>query len=367
MIITRETLKDCVHLAKIITDKSKLENLQFCKITNKTIEATNLEQNLILPLVTIEAEEPLEAVVSTKQLLQAINACAGDTCRLTVKGDKLGMVCDSAKFTFNTVKPEDFPEIERHDPTDPVRLESEEILEAIRRTKAYTTQEESRFDLAGIKIKPVAGGLDFVASDGRRMALYHVPTETPNLDIMLPEQCLSPLQSILHGPAEIYTESDKRVWFRLQDGTTFSTALLRDKFPPYERIFPTESNFAVTMPHREWLHGVSASLTMALERGQMIRIKMEPHSITFRGESTERGLATYKAEYQGPDEPIEIGLRGAFLRDYLRTACTTRDTTMHILDDERAIVLTDETPSYKALIMPMSLAGERPEINRVDR
>ena len=147
-----------------------------------TLTATDRELTITVQL-TVAGGGDGTAVVTARLASDVVRSL--DAGAVNVTADEEGIHIDSArsKFSLQTMGAEDFPQVGVSE-GDPVVLEAEGLLTALRQVVKGASADESRPVLTGVLVSAEEDGLRLVTTDSYRLALC----DLPGLEVLDSEQ-----------------------------------------------------------------------------------------------------------------------------------------------------------------------------------
>ncbi len=138
-----------------------------------TVYGTDLE---VYTSYTIPAdvEEEGSICVNSKKISDISKVLAQNEALLYTDGETLKITSGKTKYSLPTFEADDFPLPESYPSDLAILISGQELLKGISKTIYAVSKDESRFALNGVCFSFIKGKLDFVATDGHRLALYNI-------------------------------------------------------------------------------------------------------------------------------------------------------------------------------------------------
>jgi len=277
---------------------------------------------------------------------------------VTIKRERgaLWFRCGRNEFRVQVVGTEEFPQFEVLEEGLAFDLGAGILRDVLRKTVFASTAEQGAFQLDGVRMSAIEGGIEFVATDGRRLSRVSVPgVEADALAALVPSKAMHELGRLLPESGDVSVRvSGKKVMF---SGECFIlvTRLLEDEFPPYQHIIPSEFTFAVEVDREPFTQCVRAATVMSRGTVQMVRVSLRKGMMEVASEEGEVGTARGEIPVEYSGEDFHIGFRSSFLLDFLRSSDGER-VRLDIVDAARASVFRSVGEDrFLHLIMPMRL------------
>ncbi|OYT14901.1 MAG: DNA polymerase III subunit beta [Bacteroidetes bacterium 4572_77] len=151
------------------------------------------------------------------------------------------------------------------------------------------------------------------------------------------------------------------------DNLIFISNIIKDKFPPYESVIPSDNNITLDVNRDEMLANLGPVLLCANSRSQQVILSMTSDRLTIKSEDQEfetKGEEMINCECN--HAPLEVCLNGTYLKDSLSNldqAPNGEDNmvTFTFNDPDRAVLLfpkvEEEERSLLMLLMPVRLGN----------
>lgn len=359
--IPHEQLLKALELVGRISSKNvTLPVLQCVKLVAKenkvTLQATNLEINLTIPLEG-EVSEEGEVAVPAQTFLQSIQLISQKEVTLRTEEQVLQLETSSSNTSIKTFATDEFPTIHK--------IEGEGVS-VTAKSFAYGIRSVA-FAASATSIKPELGSvfiqqkkehsLTFVATDSFRLMEKTVSQKKLILDqsFMVPSKNALELARICDAvdsePKLIVNENQCALVF--EGGLYVSSRLVTGSFPDYTQIIPKEYASHVVVLKEDLMKAFKKT-NIFLNKFRQVSITITDKNLTIAANNNDVGQTTdtINAEVDGD----ELGL--SFNQQYVM------DPLSHIQDDSiklsfagigRAMVMQgNNDKSLRYLVMPMN-------------
>lgn len=321
-----------------------------------TIEATNLEINIVIPLQGSVTETGVVAV-PTQTFLQSVQLISQKEVTLRLEDNVLQLETASSNTSIKTFPVDEFPKIKQ--------ITGEE-LQIASTTFAYGIKSVA-FAASQTSIKPELGSvfiqqkkehsLTFVATDSFRLMEKTVSQKNLVCDqsFMIPSKNALELARVceaLETDAKlVITENHCGLTF--PDGTYVSSRLVTGSFPDYAQIIPKEYAAHVTVLKSD-LQQAFKKTNIFLNKFRQVSITITDKNLTIAATNNELGHTTDTIAASVEGEEMTLNFNQQYVMDPLG----------HIQDDSvklsfagigRAMVLQGVSDkSLRYLVMPMN-------------
>jgi DNA polymerase-3 subunit beta len=314
-----------------------------------TLAATDAELAIRVTLSQVDVASPGEALVPAEKLRQIVSAEESEpTLTLDVQQDICHIRGVDAHFKVFCQPVADFPPI----PDYPAVVSGAAganirgqftyaaggLNDLITRTLFAAARENSRYAINGVLIKRDGRRLEFVATDGRRLALCRASLPGPAdkdakpVSCIVPAKALNVLSRLARDPEETVhvAITDAQILFAFtpageKDASRprayLLSTLVEGTFPPYEDVIPKDQDKKITFDRDTLNYAVrrAAILTNEETRGVKLAFKGAAKRLEISSRAQETGEANITADlaaYEGAD--IEIGFNPGFITDALK-------------------------------------------------
>ena len=352
VVCDRSALLDAINLISgVVASRTPRPQLTCVRLTAEpldsagllTLAGTDAEIALTLRTERVEVEQPGGALVPADKLAQIVRAEDNEpTLTLEADDDLLHIRGADAHFQLRGFPTADFVDIPSYDSVVRVSggarsftARAGALAEAVRRTLFAAAKENSRYAINGVLMKRDGKKLEFVSTDGRRLALSRTTLESEEgepVAPIVPAKALTLLGKLLDDPNEPVgvAVSDQQIAFAvgLEPGADEPTAravlcsnLIEAAFPPYEDVIPKDQSIKVGFDREILASAVrrAALLTNEESRGVRMAFSGQGRTLELSSRVPEMGEAKIDVEvasYEGDD--IEIGFNPSYIVDGLK-------------------------------------------------
>ena len=291
------------------------------------IAATNLEIGVIR-FLPVEIQESGQITVPAKTFLEIISGLGSAQVELEARDDILSITSGKFKATINGISASEFPaiplpEAEGVSFKKDILLSSSQILFA-------AAVDEGRPVLTGILTHFSAQKLDFVATDGFRLAHRQItiPDSTNDFKVLIPRRTYEEvLRVIAEQPAEeiqISTSANQNQAVFTVGNTIVSSRLIEGQFPTWEKIIPTQIVTRSLVDKDLFSKAVKLASVFAKSEANIVIIKTSLNKLSLKSQAKELGSQENEIEGQVEGEEIEIAFNAKFLLDAISASPSTQ-------------------------------------------
>lgn len=323
------------------------------------IAATNLEIGVIKHLA-VEVEDPGEITVPAKTLVDLVSGLGQNKITLESSGENLTIRSGKLKATMNGISASEFPAI-------PLSLDGgvsfpKEVLQSCSQILFASAVDEGRPVLTGILTHVSGGKLDFVATDGFRLAHRQVSLPKEKLEF----KCLIPkktFEEVLRLMVEVevdtiniaISENQNQIIFTL-DQTTVSSRLIEGQFPAWEKIIPQSVVSRVMVDREELLKAVKLAAVFAKNEANIVALNTQKNSLSLKSSVKELGSQENEVEADCEGESLQIAFNNKFLQDAISNCPASQIMIEFSGNLSAALIKPIGVEGLEYIVMPVRLS-----------
>ena len=329
-----------------------------------TISATDLETSLEGKYAA-RISKPGKLTVPARTFYQIVRELPSDEVYLKEKeNQQLHITSGKASYNLLCMSAIDFPAMPVIDDMPYLNIEAPVLKEMIDKTIFSISQEETRFNLAGLfvqKRKPADSFvLRFVSTDGHRLSMIDRAIESID-DFSLEHGALIPrkgvaemrrlseeggdLQFGINPTFAVLKKDSLRLILRLQEGS----------FPDYEAVIPKSVGKAINISRGDFNDVLKRVAIMAADTYHGVRLDFKNGLVDVSSQNPQIGDSreSFGVDYNGDDFSV------AFNYSYFIDVCNAmRSDLLNItfIDEQNPCVIRGEgDPGFLSVIMPMRI------------
>lgn len=227
------------------------------------VECTNQEQHIRCRFDAETGLDVFEALVNASRLAEVLKRSTSETVECSIDGSTMTVLAGGGRFELPTHELSAFPEMPEVAGVT-ASLGSADLAAAIASTIYATAKDAQRFSMMGVCVSGKGGVLDFVATDGRRLAKAVCNAGMLGGDIepiVVPGIAWRMCQH-LTGTVQLVV-SKREMLVRDESGFTLRTLLIDGKFPDYKSVLPKDKGKA-------WRGFMPAELAACVRQAQVM-------------------------------------------------------------------------------------------------
>jgi DNA polymerase-3 subunit beta len=283
----------------------------------------------------------------------------GAEIQIDVSGDKALLKSGRSRYSLSCLKADEFPAMGRLAEGRELAVTRRQLRNLIERTQFAMAQQDVRYYLNGLLLEITPKRVRCVATDGHRLAMSEVVTETgfaENLQVIVPRKAVLELMRLLDV-------SDEVVKVRLGAGQVqvdvdvvrMTSKLIDGRFPDYERVIPESGDKRLQADRELVKRALARTAILSNEKFRGVRLTLEDGKLMLQTHNPEHEEAEEDLEVQFSGSPLEIGFNVNYLLDALG-ALGSNEFVMELKNpDSSGLIYAADDSSSKYVVMPMRL------------
>lgn len=312
------------------------------------LSATNLEIGII-KYVSADSLEEGELTIPARTLVELVSDIGQTKIEFESQGEMLNIRSGKFKASINGIAAAEFPAIPLA--KDEGCVFDKATLSSCASILFAAAVDEGRPVLTGVLTEVKKGSVDFVATDGFRLAHRQVLLkESPQqFKSLIPKKTF---EEVLRVVSEedmdkitiAVSDNQNQAVFSLGE-TIISSRLIEGQFPQWEKIIPKEAATRILMDKEEL--GRALKLASVFARGEANIISLSSHKGGILLKSSAKELGSQENEVEGSIEgdEMEVAFNGKFLLDAVANCPSSQ------------IMIELSGPLSAALIRPVGVEG----------
>ncbi|MCG8649889.1 MAG: DNA polymerase III subunit beta, partial [Pirellulales bacterium] len=319
VICERAALLDAVNLVSAVTPtRTPTPQLSCVRLTAQvndgvgelTLAGADGENSLEVTLSQVDVKTPGDTLAPADKLRQIISTQDSDSSiTLRLADEQLHIEGENAHFRVFALPASEFPALPEFakaaagEGADPAKLvlslEAGDLTDLISRTVFATARETSRYAINGVLVNRDAKRLEFVATDGRRLAIARhslaadaassdetisaiIPTKALNLVNRLVDTPEDPVRIALGATRAYFAFDSLGQTDAMRPRAVLSTALVEGQFPPYQEVIPRDQNRKIVLERGQLTSAVRKASVLTNEESRGVRMGFTADSKTLR-------------------------------------------------------------------------------------
>lgn len=291
------------------------------------ISATNLEVGVVKSLPAEVGEEG-EVTVPARTLVDIVANLNGQKLDFVASEDQLKISTSGFSSQMNGIAASEFPVIPLAGSNE-VLIKAEILTQTLPEVSFSAAVDEGRPVLTGILTEIKDGKLQFVATDGYRLAHRTVPVEEKtSFKALIPRKTLEEVARLIAEDSaeeiKVSTSENQNQMIFEFGNTSLSSRLIDGQFPAWEKIIPAEYKATLTVDRQALLKAVKLSAVFAKNEANVIKFQVVDQKLVLASEAKELGSQTNEINAEVSGEEMTIAFNAKFVQDALSAAPTAQ-------------------------------------------
>ena len=258
-------------------------------------------------------------------------------------------------FSLNTMKVEDFPNIDFNETGTEVTLKGSDLRDIIDQTCFAASDKETRPILTGVNFKANGKVLECVATDSYRLAKKVINLdENAAFNVTIPAKTLNEIGKILETEANITLSiSSKKIIFNLKN-TKISTRLISGVYPDTSKIIPTSFLYSLDSTSHSIVNAIDRASLLSPEKSNFVKMSLSEDSFVISSKSLEIGSVVERIKnfiYSG--DRLDISFTARYVIDAIRAIGSEEITILLNGDMKTFIIKNKNDDSNIQLVQPV--------------
>jgi DNA polymerase-3 subunit beta len=305
----------------------------------------------------VRVEQPGTAVVPAQRLNAICRELPKGSVTVQWNADQRECTISAGRgrFKLQGQSPEDFPEIPQVDEAHSIVLEPGALRSLIRLTAFAAARERMRYALNGVLIRVEGGVVEFVATDGRRLARATAPVVNAGpgeFQAIVPTKGLQQLdKSLGEGDTEVRLSVANNHLCGRTSRVSVVSRLVEGSFPNYRDVIPASCKQKAIVPREPFAAALKRASLVTSRDAQSVRLRFAPDGLTVSAQSADGSAEeTVECDFQGAEDTV--GFNPEFLLEALTVL--TGDGVQFEWNDRKSPGKVTEG-GYTYVVMPVSL------------
>lgn len=306
---------------------------------------------------TVRVEQPGTAVVPAQRLVAICRELPRGPVTLAWDADRRECTISAGRgrFRLQGQSPEDFPEIPAVDESKTVVLDAQGLRTLIRLTAFAAARERMRYALNGVLVRVEGGTVEFVATDGRRLARATAPAgegSSGDFQAIVPTKGLQQLDKCLaDGESQVRLSVGNNHLLGRTERTSVVSRLVEGSFPNYRDVIPQSCKQKAVVPREGFASALKRASLVTSRDAQSVRLRFAPDGLTVSAQSAEGSAEEgVECDFHGAEDTV--GFNPEFLLEALGVLGT--EAISFEWNDRKSPGKITEG-SYVYVVMPVSL------------
>lgn len=220
----------------------------------------------------------------------------GAPITLAATDDSATITSLSGSYEIRGITADDYPDLPLAQSGDPIQLDAEALVRALRATVFASSTDEAKQLLTGAHLSLSATGMECAATDGHRLAVLALPSANENdpFNVTVPARSLRELERLLSSrpstePLSLFFDKGQLVLSR--GDQVLTTRSLEGTYPNYRQLIPPGFSRSIVMARKALLAALERVSVLSDTTTNVVKLDVDPErdQVTVRAETQELG------------------------------------------------------------------------------
>jgi DNA polymerase III subunit beta len=358
-VLAENLKKDLMIVLRGISNKPQMPILSgiLMRVVDARLELTTTDLSISFwSSMPVKMESEGEMVVPGKLFVDLVNSIGSGMVSLESDGGVLKVVSSSVTAEIVGQEADDYPAIPRVEHVNMI-IDGNVYERSVERVSVVASRDDLRPILTGMLWKVRGDDLDWVATDGYRLAVDRVPAKIEKAF----DQIIVPVRS-LNEVLKIWSENDGEIRISVDvesaqvlfvvGGVEIGTRVLSGEFPPYQQIIPNTYNHRITCARQDFLDAVKRGKLFAKDSSNVIRVSVEDSEIVVLAEGGQMGKSESRIGANVEGEALNVAFNASYLQDFL-VSVSDETLVWETEGDLKPSVFRVADEEFRQIIMPV--------------
>lgn len=328
------------------------------------ISATDLETSFIGEYPA-RISRPGRLTVPARKLFEIVKELPVEDLYLKEKENSyLHLSGGRANFELVGMAPDEFPKLPEARGLSEIKMDAAMLGEMIEKTYFSISQEDTRFNLAGLFVEKRTSGdepkLRFVSTDGHRLSVVDRAMEGIadfNLEqgVIIPRKAVAEIRKLAEEGGDLVLGLNQELGLVRKDEVVLILRMQEGTFPDYNVVIPKNIKKNVVVNRRGFGDMLKRVSILAQDRFHGVRFDFKPGLLEVVSQNPDLGEAREALEADYTGEPFHLGFNARYFLD-LCGAMHSEEITLGFVDDQSPCLIKGEgDQGFLSVIMPMRL------------
>lgn len=188
-----------------------------------------------------------------KSIRKMIDTTSGNFVSLTEVAGRLLVDMADGRASFLTIPASSFPDVLDTKGGKKISIQPEATLSAFKRLAPFISNEETRYYLNGICIRPDSDKTVFAATNGHILGKIVAPKQDISLaepNVIIPSKAVEIIRGLNIDDVSLFGKTAR---FMLKGIFRLQTRMIDGTFPDYDRVIPDDSAPTIMIDPAKWL------------------------------------------------------------------------------------------------------------------
>ena len=249
----------------------------------------------------------------------------GAPITLAATDDSATITSLSGSYEIRGITADDYPDLPLAQSGDPIQLDAEALVRALRATVFASSTDEAKQLLTGAHLSLSASGMECAATDGHRLAVLALPSANANdpFSVTVPARSLRELERLLSSrpstePLSLFFDKGQLVLSR--GDQVLATRSLEGTYPNYRQLIPPGFSRSIVMARKALLAALERVSVLSDTATNVVKVDVDPErdQVTVRAETQELGRCSETLAAVITGDPITIAFNARYVVEGLK-------------------------------------------------
>lgn len=249
----------------------------------------------------------------------------GAPITLAATDDSATITSLSGSYEIRGITADDYPDLPLAQSGDPIQLDAEALVRALRATVFASSTDEAKQLLTGAHLSLSASGMECAATDGHRLAVLALPSANANdpFSVTVPARSLRELERLLSSrpstePLSLFFDKGQLVLSR--GDQVLTTRSLEGTYPNYRQLIPPGFSRSIVVARKALLAALERVSVLSDTATNVVKVDVDPErdQVTVRAETQELGRCSETLAAVITGDPITIAFNARYVVEGLK-------------------------------------------------
>lgn len=327
-----------------------------------TMSATDLSIELTSTFPILNGEDGTIAFPA-KKVQEITKELPSGEVHISTSGNGFTITAGKSRFNLTGMEPDTFPTL-KSPKTEIVSFGADALSLFLNQTRHAICADEEKYNLAGTYIHVKDGKLNFVATNGHRLAISSREKELPEgflpkKGVIVPRKGvveICKMADIHKGGGKVAMAHYNGTLFVLTEESRLAVRLVDGDFPDYNKVIPTSEGTSVLINKQalnQALKRVSLMSENTTANKGRARLVFSNGLLNISASNSNSGEATEEVEVAYTGDPQEVNLNSRYVMDALAALEKEEEVKMTLRGDGKPVTITNLKEHFLSIIMPM--------------
>ncbi|MBS3681025.1 DNA polymerase III subunit beta [Ornithinibacillus massiliensis] len=250
-----------------------------------------------------------------KKLPRDIKLTLSDNHYITIQSEDI-------MTRLNGIRAEEYPHLPMINQTNRIRIYSDKLIDAIKKTVFAVSRSETKPVLTGVNLSFKQDELICMATNSHRFALCKLGIESNvTSSFTVPSAALQEVTKLFHANSMMNIIVSEDYMLFKSDNLTLYSRLIKGHYPDMTALITQSSKTNITVDTKQLLQGIDRACLFASERkNNTVQLTINHSQLKISSKSTEVGKIeeTQKIGQLSGEQQVNVTLDGSYVIDALK-------------------------------------------------